>query len=137
MRPINEIIVHCSATEAGKDFRAADIDRWHKAQGWKCIGYHYVIDLDGTIEVGRPIDVDGAHTSGHNRNTVGICYIGGLRNGKAADTRTDAQITALRKLVQSLKYCFPSIVKVSGHRDYAKKACPCFDAGGEYQKLVK
>lgn len=137
MRPINEIIVHCSATEAGKDFRAADIDRWHKAQGWKCIGYHFVIDLDGTIEVCRPIDVDGAHTSGHNRNTVGICYIGGLRNGKAADTRTEAQKKSLYTLIQILKSCFPAIVKVSGHRDYANKSCPCFDAGGEYQTLVK
>lgn len=138
MRPINEIIVHCSATEAGKDFKAADIKRWHvQGNKWKDIGYHFVIDLDGTIEVGRPMEMKGAHTTNHNENTIGICYVGGLQYGKAADTRTEAQKKSLRSLIQVLKSCFPTIVKVSGHRDYANKACPCFDAGGEYQKLVK
>lgn len=137
MRKIDEIIVHCSATEQGRDFKAADIRRWHKAQGWKDIGYHYVVDLDGTIEQGRPIDQAGAHTSGHNATTVGICYIGGIRDGKAADTRTEAQKASMLRLVKALKVCFPTILKVSGHRDYAAKACPCFDAKTEYQQLVR
>ena len=138
MRPINEIIVHCSATEAGKNFKVADIRRWHvQGNGWKDIGYHFVIDIDGTIEVGRPVATKGAHTANHNENTIGICYVGGLKYGKPADTRTAAQKKSLSSLIQVLKSCFPAIVKVSGHRDYATKACPCFDAGGEYQALVK
>ena len=137
MRPINEIIVHCSATEAGKDFKAADIRRWHiEGNGWKDIGYHYVIGIDGTIETGRPLDQNGAHCSGHNANTIGICYVGGKLNGKQVDTRTLKQQAAMQQLIKALKVCFPTIKKVSGHRDYANKACPCFDAGGAYQNLV-
>lgn len=138
MRPIEEIIVHCSATEAGRDIKAAEIRRWHiEGNGWKDIGYHYVIDIDGTIEVGRPIDQAGAHTTNHNKTTIGICYVGGLWNGKPKDTRTLKQQAAMVQLIRSLKVCFPSIKKVSGHRDYANKACPCFDAGAAYMQYIR
>lgn len=126
MRKIDEIIIHCSATEAGKDFRASDIDRWHRANGWNGIGYHFVVDLDGKVETGRSLSIAGAHCEGHNASTIGICYIGGLKDGKAADTRTEAQRIALRALVQGLQAAF-GIRKVNGHNNYAKKACPCFD----------
>ncbi|MBQ0048079.1 MAG: N-acetylmuramoyl-L-alanine amidase [Prevotellaceae bacterium] len=100
MRTINELIIHCSATAEGKDFTAADIDRWHRVQGWSGIGYHFVIRLDGTVEPGRPIDKAGAHCSGHNANSLGICYIGGIApDGKTPkDTRTPAQRLSLRIL---------------------------------------
>lgn len=139
MRPINEIIVHCSATKEGANFKAADIKRWHvQGNGWRDIGYHYVVDLDGTIEMGRPIDQNGAHTSGHNINTIGICYVGGLDlSGKAKDTRTHAQKASIERLITALKICFPTIVKVSGHRDYNSTACPCFDAKSAYQCIVQ
>ena len=131
MRNIKEIIIHCSATEAYADFKAADIDRWHRQRGFRQIGYHYVVRLDGTVENGRPEDMFGAHCLGHNRNSIGICYIGGLENGAPADTRTDAQRVALQTLVGRLKARFPG-VKVHGHRDFAAKECPCFDAYKEY-----
>ena len=142
MRVINEIIVHCTATEAGKDFKAADVRRWHtapppKGRGWKDIGYHFVVDLDGTVECGRPVEQKGAHCSDHNATTIGVCYVGGLKYDKPADTRTEAQKRSLAALIGVLKSCFPSIAKVSGHRDYANKACPCFDAKAEYDHLVK
>ena len=143
MRQINEIIIHCADTKEGKDLKAADIKSWHTSKppqgnGWKDIGYHYVVDLDGTIEQGRPLDQVGAHTKDHNAKTIGICYVGGRdANGNVKDTRTDAQVAAMRRLVKSLKIVFPTIVKVSGHRDYAAKACPSFDARTEYQRLVQ
>ena len=132
MRKIDEIIIHCSATEAGVDFKAKDIDKWHKAKGWNGIGYHFVIDLDGTVETGRPVEKQGAHCIGKNTTTIGICYIGGLVNKKPTDTRTDAQRQALRNLVATLRHCYPTIVKVSGHNQYANKACPCFDVTREF-----
>lgn len=136
MRKINEIIVHCSATAEGKDFGAADIDRWHKAQGWDCIGYHYVVKLDGTIQEGRPLERMGAHCKGHNGNSIGVCYIGGLTSdGKEPkDTRTAAQKAALISLIRRLKSNYPG-AKVYGHRDFARKACPCFEAKSEYEGI--
>lgn len=134
MRAIDEIIIHCSATAEGKDFKAADIRRWHvQGNGWQDIGYHFVIDLDGTVEVGRPVSKQGAHCSGHNKTTIGICYVGGCAaDGKTPkDTRTEAQKKSLRELVAVLRSCFPTITKVSGHRDYANKACPSFDVRAE------
>lgn len=132
MRNITEIIVHCSATREGMDFHASDIDMWHKQKGWKGIGYHYVIDLDGTVETGRPLTQTGAHCTGHNRHSIGICYIGGLDEcGLPCDTRTEAQKTALLHLIRMLKELFPQ-AKVYGHRDFAAKACPCFDAKKEW-----
>ena len=64
MRKIDLIIIHCSATPEGKDFRAADIDRWHRQQGFKSIGYHFVVYRDGSVHAGRPIDQQGAHCKG-------------------------------------------------------------------------
>lgn len=73
MRTISEIIIHCSATVEGKDFFVKDIDRWHKQRGFKMVGYHFVIRLDGTIEQGRPLEMIGAHCTGHNAHSIGIC----------------------------------------------------------------
>lgn len=136
MRKITEIIVHCSATAEGKDFGAKDIDLWHRAQGWDCIGYHYVVKLDGTVESGRDIEKVGAHCKGHNAHSVGICYIGGVAaDGKTPkDTRTPQQKAALRLLVDNLKRVYPGS-QVYGHRDFAKKACPSFDAREEYERI--
>lgn len=136
MRKINQIIVHCSATPEGKNFHANDIDRWHKERGFDCIGYHYVIDLDGTIEKGRPIEKVGAHVKGHNSNSIGVCYIGGLASdGKTPkDTRTVEQNTSLLHLLRELKSQFPAVT-IHGHREFANKACPCFDAFTEYKSL--
>lgn len=130
MRPIKELVVHCSATPAGKAFRAADVDKWHRAQGWASIGYHYVITLDGSIEPGRDVEEAGAHVSGHNANSIGICYIGGMNaQGTApADTLNARQADALELLLHGLRAKHPA-AHILGHRDFpgVKKACPSFD----------
>ena len=148
MKTIDAIIIHCSATRAGQDLRAKDIDRMHRARGFNQIGYNFVIDLDGMVENGRALNIDGAHCntkgfskSSYNKHSVGICYIGGLdASGKPTDTRTPAQRAALRELVANLCKEYP-IVEVLGHRDTSPdlngdgviepyeyvKACPCFD----------
>ena len=124
--------MHCSATPEGRDYKVADIDRWHKQRGWKGIGYHYVIYRDGSIHTGRKIEEIGAHCTGQNADSIGICYIGGVAtDGKTPkDTRTPAQKTALRGLINELKAKFPGIT-VHGHREFANKACPCFDVKTE------
>lgn len=129
MRPIHELVVHCSATPAGKPFRAADIDRWHRERGFDGLGYHYVICLDGSIEPGRPLEEKGAHVAGHNANSVGICLIGGVdAKGRAANTFNAAQFEALENVLLALRAKFPR-ARILGHRDFpgVRKACPSFD----------
>ena len=136
MRKIDLIIIHCSATAEGKSFTVADIDRWHRQRGFAQIGYHYVIYLDGTIHKGRPMELVGAHCQGHNSHSIGICYIGGLAadNKTPKDTRTPEQKAALLKLLKELKSESPA-AKIHGHRDFAAKACPSFNATTEYAHI--
>lgn len=132
MRKIDEIIIHCTATEQGKYVSVADIDRWHRARGWKCVGYHYIIYLDGSVHSGRPISQVGAHCRGHNAHSIGVCYVGGLVNGRPSDTRTQEQKDALRTLVKQLRIKYPHVM-VYGHNELAAKDCPCFNVAAEYR----
>ena len=133
MRDIDKIIVHCSATPEGRDISAATIDKWHKERGWSGIGYHFVVKLDGTIEYGRMVDKVGAHCKGHNKSSIGICYIGGVDSDmNAKDTRTNEQVATLLELIRILKKMHPG-VEVFGHRDFSTKECPSFDAKKEYK----
>lgn len=158
MNKIDSIIIHCSATRARQDLRAKDIDRMHKQRGFSQIGYNFVIDLDGTVENGRPLSIDGAHcnTKGfsgvsYNKHSIGICYIGGLdANGHPVDTRTEAQKNALRDLVAKLCKEY-DIIELLGHRDTSPdlngngevepaeyiKACPCFDVRSEFCNFLR
>lgn len=124
-----EIILHCSATPEGKEFTVETIDKWHKDRKFACIGYQYVIYLNGDVHQGRGEEYSGAHCTDHNSKSIGICYIGGLaKDGKTAkDTRTDEQKESLYQLVEYLleKYHL-SINDVHGHYEFAQKACPSF-----------
>lgn len=133
MRKINKIIIHCSATPRQRHVEVRDIERWHRARGFRCVGYHYVVLLDGTIQQGRPLSQTGAHCRGHNTGSIGVCYVGGLEADckTPADTRTDAQKSALASLVASLRKAYPAAT-VHGHCEFAAKACPCFDVRDEY-----
>lgn len=134
MRNISEIIIHCSDTPYGKDYSVKDIDRWHIERGFSGIGYHYVVHLDGSVSLGRPLELQGAHCFGHNANSVGICYIGGRDvSGRVADTRTPAQKEALKSLVGHLKRRFKGVT-VHGHNEFSNKSCPCFDVSKEVWK---
>lgn len=135
-RNIKEIIVHCSATPEGKDFTVSDIKRWHLQRGFSDIGYHWVVYRDGTIVSGRPESISGAHCTGHNSISIGVCYIGGCASdGKTPkDTRTPAQKESLIKVLKTLKNKYPK-ASIHGHREFANKACPSFDAKKEYSYL--
>lgn len=129
MRTIDKIIIHCSATPEDMDIGRDEIDRWHRERGWLGIGYHYVVRRDGTVEEGRPENQVGAHVYGHNKNSIGICMIGGIDaddHDKAEDNYTDAQWEALTPLVENLLGRYPD-ADVLGHNELAAKACPCFD----------
>lgn len=134
MRSVNKIIIHCSATAEGREVTVKEIDAWHRARGYNGIGYHYVIYLDGTIHVGRPEERVGAHCKGYNSESIGICYIGGLnKKGQPEDTRTPEQKESLLKILKELRLKYPQ-ARIFGHRDFAPKDCPCFEAQLEYEK---
>ncbi|MDE6557081.1 MAG: N-acetylmuramoyl-L-alanine amidase [Duncaniella sp.] len=128
MRKINKIIIHSTATPAGRHVSVAEINAWHLAKGYDGIGYHFVVLLDGTVCPGRPVEKVGAHCYGHNSDSVGVVYVGGVApDGKTPlDTRTPAQKQALRLTVSDLKSRFPA-ARVYAHRDLRPTACPSFD----------
>lgn len=136
MRHITLIILHCSSVKPCQTSSAAQIDQWHRHRGWKCIGYHYVVRRDGTIETGRPEEMVGAHCQNHNKYSLGICYEGGLdADGNPSDTRTPEQRATLLSLLKTLKHKYPHAVITSHHTLNPLKACPCFDADSEYLQL--
>jgi len=144
MRPISEIIVHCTATRpewmSGKPTseKVAEVRRWHvEDHGWKDIGYHFLVDRDGTVAKGRPIEQVGAHTMDHNVGSIGISLFGGhgsVANGKFEDSFTLLQDAALHALIVKLTAIY-KIAKVSGHNQYAAKACPGFYVPGWFGKI--
>ena len=136
MREINKIIIHCSATREGENFDVAEIRKWHLARGFNDIGYHFYIDLYGEIHKGRDISKIGAHCKGHNRNSIGICYCGGVEvDGKTPkDTRYDCQKESLIAVLRTLKAMYPNAV-IHSHNDFANKACPSFNATKEYENI--
>ena len=104
LKEVKYLVVHCTATRLSQRVSVEDIDRWHKAQGWSGIGYHWYVDRDGHIFPGRSERVAGAHVRGYNHCSIGICYEGGLdEQGNSADTRTPAQKAALIFIIKDLK----------------------------------
>ena len=143
MRYITKIVLHCSATREGQDFSVETIRAWHKQRGFRDIGYHYVIQRNGDIQEGRPVAMQGAHVRGHNKNSIGICYIGGVEdardyngNLKPKDTRTPQQMDSLESLISSLmaKHIDATL---HGHNEFSAKACPSFDVQKEYKHLIR
>lgn len=144
-RPLNLIVVHCTATRADTDFTQKDLLRAHRARGMKMVGYHFYIRKDGFIHSTRPIEIPGAHALGYNRESIGVAYEGGLNGrGIPADTRTLPQKHSMRTLIRVLKKDYP-IERVCGHRDLSSdrdgngmvepqewlKQCPCFDVASD------
>jgi len=135
-RQINKIIVHCTATPEGRDVTVDEIRRWHvEERNWSDIGYHWIVTLNGTLEKGRPEHIQGAHAKGFNKNSIGLCYVGGVdEDMKPKDTRTEGQKGTIKCILEDLKGRYPN-AEIIGHRDVSSKACPSFDAKAEYNNI--
>lgn len=126
---IERLIVHHSASPLTTTFE--QIVEWHtkpkpQGNGWPFIGYHWVILVDGTIRVGRPMNIRGAHAP-PNKGRLGVCLIGD--NTEEGEGWTFEQIAMLRRHVDAVRLLVPSIV-VSGHRDVmapGHTVCPGLD----------
>ena len=125
MRKITQLIIHCSDTPPGMDIGVDEIRQWHTSppRNWSDIGYHVVIRRDGTLEEGRDIERPGAHTLGQNKNSIGVCLVGGYKGQFDFNYR---QLESLMTFVGIIKERFPDI-ELNGHNDYSEKDCPCFD----------
>lgn len=100
---------------------AQDVHRWHIANGWTGIGYHFFVRKDGSVYRGRPLDVLGAHVQGMNSCSIGICAEGDYHNKDK--TMPEAQKTAIRELIGYLKGIYPNS-EVVGHREIGDSNCP-------------
>lgn len=140
-------MIHCTDTPSRREVTVSELDSWHRARNFEpyvspdgrkvYAGYHILVHLDGSYERIRPDDHRGQHCKQHNMNNraVSICYVGGRdSNGKLCDTRTEAQKRTLLTLVKTMRGKYPK-AQICGHRDYAPKACPCFDARKEYKDI--
>jgi len=143
MRPIDLLVIHCTATPNGKAVSRETIRQGHLARGFSDIGYHYLVQVDGSLIVGRPEEQVGAHAAvkGHhyNQTSLGIALIGGTGNGSVG-LYTQAQWDSLKLMIESLMDRFEG-ARVCGHRDLSPdldgdgqvepcewiKLCPCFD----------
>ena len=145
---VKYIVIHCSATRSTRDYTAEQLLRDHKTRGFRTVGYHFYIRKNGDIKSTRPIERIGAHCRGFNRESIGICYEGGLDcKGQPKDTRTCWQKHSLRVLILTLLKDFPGC-RVCGHRDLSPdldgdgeiepeewiKACPCFNDETDWGK---
>ena len=136
MRRIDLIVIHCSATRCNQSFPVTALIRCH-ADRFGFTGYHYYITRDGTVTQTRHEQLIGAHATGYNSHSLGVCYEGGLnKEGQPEDTRTPSQKRALLSLLKKLKREHPE-ARILGHHDLpdVHKDCPCFDAQTEYQDL--
>lgn len=145
MRRIDYIVLHCTATPDGRELPVEALRREHLRRGFSDIGYHFYVRRNGEVVKCRPLSRPGAHVRGYNKYSIGIAYEGGLdAQGRAADTRTAAQRSALRQLVADLLRRFRG-ARVCGHRDLSPdldgdgvvepcewvKQCPCFEVARE------
>lgn len=123
------VVIHCSDSTFGSSI---EIDKWHRENGWKDIGYHFVICngqvennnylacMDGAIERGRDLDEAGAHAQGCNSTHIGICLIG-------VNKFTDKQFNSLAVLLKELKAQYGiKDENIIGHYAVSPKTCPNF-----------
>jgi|TARA_B100002019_G_scaffold209870_1_gene182461 N-acetyl-anhydromuramyl-L-alanine amidase AmpD len=122
------LVVHCSATKPSMDIGLREIKRWHvDDNGWRDVGYHYIIRRNGEVELGRSNRDTGAHAAGYNHKSISLCMVGGMAEDNSAENNfTAQQWTALLDLVKQIKVDYPE-ADVIGHNEISEKECPSFD----------
>ena len=138
MRTINYIVIHCTGTQPETTIESIK-KYWKEVQKWDDPGYHMIIDKNGKMTLLHPLEKPSNGVKGFNKNSIHIAYIGGInKKGIPEDTRTDAQIKAIREVLQGTINCFPTAA-ICGHRDFpnVKKACPSFNAKREYANICR
>ncbi len=116
------VVIH-HVGNTNKNINSAAIHRWHIENGWKGIGYHFVIRKNGTIERGRPLHTVGAHCYNQNEHTIGICVVGNFELARP----THEQFRAAERLIGAVCNLYdiaPNEKTVFGHKDFNSTSCP-------------
>lgn len=122
MRTIRRIVIHCTDSPDARDIGAREITQWHRARGWKTIGYHWVVRRTGQVEIGRPESDIGAHVEGHNADTIGIVWVG------QKEPTADQYEALIAKAVDCMVRFDVNVDAVLGHRELDHhKTCPNID----------
>ena len=110
------------------DIGLTEIRKWHvQDNGWRDVGYHYIIRRNGEVELGRSIRDTGAHAAGYNHKSVSVCMVGGMAEDNSAENNfTPHQWVALIIEIKKLSEMYPD-AKIIGHNEISEKECPSFD----------
>lgn len=126
------VVHHVGCTD--RDVPASEIHRWHLANGWSGIGYHYAVHKDGTIERGRPMDSVGAHVYGFNGKSIGVVVVGNFEQAVPTEAQLKSAATLLAELCR-LYQIQPGPQTIVGHRDLLSTACPGRNLYSKIQNL--
>lgn len=121
-RIINRVFLHCSASDNPSHDNVATISEWHIKRGFTTIGYHYFISKNGTVNIGRNIEVKPAAQEGHNTGTIAICL-----HGLDRKNFTQEQFKTLKKLCNEINIAHGGNITFHGHCEVSAKSCPVFD----------
>lgn len=119
-----EIIIHHSVSPDTDGVDRNDIARWHLARHWIDIGYHFIVERvdDRYLAImGRPLYLEGAHSPGHNRTAIGVCFVGDFSDHAPAHE----QLICGARLIAGLCHAIgipPGLIRA--HRDVRATECP-------------
>lgn len=103
------------------------INEYHRKQGFPksslgyFVGYHYLIEPDGSVRQARNENEIGAHDSGENSNSLGICLSGHFSRRYPSE----AQAASAALLVKQIRtrHKIP-ITRIEPHRWDDTTECP-------------
>lgn len=137
MRSIKYIVIHCTASPQTATVQNI-LRYWKETLGWKNVGYHRLIEADGTIHKLADFDAITNGVKGFNHESIHISYVGGVSPAnKPVDNRTEKQKGAILDCIfEAIQHTGKKVI-IQGHRDFgSNKTCPCFDAKPEYQWIT-
>ena len=126
-RGVTEVVIHATESFTNANYGAIEINNFHNKLGHDGIAYHYVIQRDGRLQRGRPVNRVGEHApiNNHNSFSIGVVLVGGLNTASTDETLelattsknfTREQYTTLEKFLQSFYNVYPG-GQVFGHND--------------------
>lgn len=126
-RDITEVVVHWTETHTDKNIGSEEINKYHLDLDLDGIGYHYVIRRDGSLQRGRPVNIEGQHSpiNNHDQRSIGIVFVGGINvpsgtpnpeNFLSVQSLTRSQLNTFDHFCRSFYAVFPG-GQIVGHSE--------------------